>query len=184
MAAIGKRWLLLLLLIGIPSAVLAAPDTADAVCNSCHKLGDSSPVHAMLNSVHGKQTPDTPMGQKGCAQCHGSSQSHIQSPTRNKPDVSFGPTWSDSVSLQNQACLGCHEKDATPHWNSSLHGQENLSCVTCHDLHTTNTAMTAANQMETCTLWHWVQVSIWARIWKRGWAVPVVTIRMPIQSRW
>ena len=157
MAAIGKHWLLLLLLIGLPSMVLATPDTADAVCNSCHKLGENSPVHAMMNSVHGKPTADTPMGQKGCAQCHGSSQSHIQSPTRSKPDVSFGPTWSDSVSLQDQACLGCHEKDTTPHWNNSLHGQENLSCVTCHDLHTTNTAMTVAKQMETCTQCHKVQ---------------------------
>ncbi|WP_290577752.1 cytochrome c3 family protein [Ketobacter sp.] len=164
MAASGKRWLLLMLLIGLPLATWAAPKTGDAVsgdssngsalCSSCHQLGEDSPVHAMLNSVHGKPSPDSPMGQKGCAQCHGPSQQHAQSPTRNKPEVSFGPTWSDSVAQQNQVCQACHESNATRHWSSGLHARENLSCVTCHNLHTEATAMTAAQQTATCTQCH------------------------------
>lgn len=157
--SVTPKWLLpMLLLLALAGwSAGARAENSSAVCNGCHKLGNDSPVHAMMNSVHGAAKPGTPMSEQGCAQCHGDSKPHIQSPTQRKPDVSFGPHWSDSAQAQNQVCLSCHEKNAAKHWADSVHGQENLSCITCHTLHTTATKLTPAMQVETCTQCHKVQ---------------------------
>lgn len=127
------------------------------LCSSCHDLGDQSPVHGMLSSVHGSGEAGTPMQQKGCEQCHGPSAAHTQAPTKVKPGVSFGPTWTDPVQQQNGVCLTCHEKNVAKHWSDGLHGKENLTCVTCHQLHATDTKMTPERQQQSCTQCHKVQ---------------------------
>ena len=116
-----RKWLLVALTVVQSIWVMSAlaENPADKLCNSCHQLGDKSPVHAMMASVHGKAEPGTPMSEQGCAQCHGASNAHTQAPTKVKPDISFGPTWSDSVTAQNKICLNCHEKNTAKECNKA-----------------------------------------------------------------
>lgn len=128
-------------------------------CLGCHDFSKDSPVHPMMEGAHGDpDNPDTPMAQKGCEQCHGPSAAHTLSPTKNKPGISFGPRWTDSVSQQSNACLQCHQEDKVHDWPSAVHQRNNLTCATCHDLHVTDQAvLNPSGQAEVCTVCHKVQ---------------------------
>ena len=117
-------------------------------CLGCHNFGPESPVHPMLNSQHGHTA-------EGCAGCHGESIEHTQRPTISSPDVSFGPRWSASVAAQDGPCLDCHQQDAAAHWQDSLHMSNQMTCVTCHDLHTEQDKVLAADgQLAVCSICH------------------------------
>ena len=74
----------------------------------------------------------------GCPACHGASAPHTRAPTRVAPDVSFGPLWSSSAHDQDARCLACHASGPNgeaAHWRDALHMLNNLTCITCHDIH-------------------------------------------------
>jgi predicted CXXCH cytochrome family protein len=130
-------------------------------CLSCHDFGWESPVHNMLAGAHGKiDNEKTPMRQRGCEDCHGPSANHTRAPTQVSPAVSFGPRWSASIADQDQQCVACHEDNAAKHWRDALHMVNNLTCVTCHDVHKENDkVLQTSGQSEVCTVCHKAQKS-------------------------
>lgn len=146
------------------SAAAAEPGYAEKgpeTCIGCHDFGDSSPVHPLLQGAHGASDQDgTPMAERGCEECHGPSAGHSRAPTQVAPGVSFGPRWTTTVAQQNAQCLACHGDDAARHWEGAHHQQQELACVTCHDIHTTrDTVLQPPGQAEVCTLCHKEQKS-------------------------
>ena len=125
-------------------------------CLGCHDYGNQSPVHAMLSGAHGDQSnSEAPMAQRGCEDCHGPSANHTRSPTQVSPGVSFGPRWTASIATQDTQCLACHESGTTQHWKDALHMVNDLTCVTCHDVHQNeDKVLHAATQADVCTLCH------------------------------
>ena len=158
-----KLWSLGLLLTGLAaSGTFAQSGYAEGgaeKCLSCHDFGSESPVHAMLAGAHGESSNDqTPMGQSGCEDCHGPSASHTQAPTQVSPGVSFGPRWSSSIADQDSQCLTCHEENVVRHWQDNLHMVNDLTCVTCHDIHQPqDRVLQSASQAEVCTVCHKTQ---------------------------
>ena len=60
--------------------------------------------------------------------------------------------------VYNSACLACHEQNVAAHWKDSLHMLNNLSCVTCHDVHTGgDKVLFPAQQANVCTVCHKTQ---------------------------
>ena len=131
--------LLPVLLSAVHSATAQLPEFATGGadnCLSCHDYGADSPVHAMLQGAHGATDSEaTPMGGIGCEECHGPSAAHAGAPTQVSPEVSYGPRWSATVAAQDGLCLGCHEDNVAGQWQHALHMVNNLTCVTCHDIH-------------------------------------------------
>lgn len=119
-------------------------------CLGCHDFGPDSPVHSMLESLHGD-------AEDGCQSCHGPSEDHQQRPNMASPDVSFGPRWSASTADQDGQCLECHRENVASHWQESLHMANNLSCITCHDLHQDDKVLQAELQGEVCGVCHKAQ---------------------------
>jgi predicted CXXCH cytochrome family protein len=147
---------------GLLACLLALPamgaDTDPAECLDCHDYGDDSPVHRVLAGAHGLDAEST--GGRGCLACHGDSAAHRAAPRRNAPDVSFGPRWSASAGDQDAACLGCHEDNTARNWEHALHMYNNLTCVTCHDMHSEeDRVQVAATQDQVCETCHKVQKS-------------------------
>jgi DmsE family decaheme c-type cytochrome len=130
-------------------------------CLSCHDFGSESPVHAMLDGAHGQSdNDDTPMGQRGCEDCHGPSARHVKAPTQVSPGVSYGPRWSSSIADQDQSCLTCHGDNVAKHWRDALHMVNDLTCVTCHDVHQDqDKVLHPESQGEVCTVCHKEQKS-------------------------
>lgn len=142
------------------AAMLALPGRAAATdpaeCLDCHDYGDDSPVHRVLAGAHGLDAEST--GGRGCLACHGDSPTHRAAPQRNAPDVSFGPRWSSSAGDQDAACLACHEENVARNWRHALHMYNNLTCVTCHDMHEEEDRVQVADtQAQVCETCHKVQ---------------------------
>ena len=67
----------------------------------------------------------------GCETCHGPALAHSDEPE----DVSFQVAvsrWTEQ--RQAEVCLTCHQ-DAQPDFHSSPHAQADLSCSSCHSIH-------------------------------------------------
>ncbi|RLA26382.1 MAG: hypothetical protein DRR11_19890, partial [Gammaproteobacteria bacterium] len=125
-------------------------------CISCHDFGPESPVHAVMAGSHGTTGDAEAMKLRhGCEDCHGPSANHTSSPTQVSPGVSFGPRWSASSAAQDGTCLACHEENVAKHWKDALHMVNNLTCVTCHDIHAeTDLVLHSRKQAQVCTVCH------------------------------
>jgi predicted CXXCH cytochrome family protein len=137
------------LALGMGSCLTVSAQSED--CLGCHLDSEGNPVHAMLQSAHGGIS-------QSCEACHGASTEHMGQPTVASPDISFGPRWTASPALQDSQCLDCHQTSVARHWNEALHMAENVTCVSCHDLHVEQGPVRASGgQMQVCTTCHRTQ---------------------------
>ncbi len=146
-------------LLGLGVSTAWAQNSGSEACLDCHDYGEDSPVHLVLAGAHGTAL-EAGDNRQGCIECHGSSSDHLRAPQRNSPDVSFGPRWSSTPGDQDANCLGCHEQDVASNWQHALHMHNNLTCITCHDIHTEeDKVQVAETQAEVCETCHKVQKS-------------------------
>jgi DmsE family decaheme c-type cytochrome len=120
---------LAVLLLALVSRAAAA---GDADCLSCHTVSSDMPVHAIFRTAHG----GLGSGSQSCVACHGESAEHQKDPTEMSPGISFGPRWQSDPEQQGAVCLDCHRNDAASAWVGSVHHDEDLSCASCHEMHT------------------------------------------------
>ena len=110
----------------------------DNVCTRCHDDADNPKLMTIGATKHGTQADArTPT----CTSCHGESLDHRNNPDgtdeRPLPDVTF-KNKNDSAPEQNASCVGCHQGGERMHWAGSAHNVRDVTCVACHDMHTTN----------------------------------------------
>jgi DmsE family decaheme c-type cytochrome len=141
----------------------ATPDaqyTADGTesCLRCHG-GESMTV--MAETAHGDAAdPHAPYALQGCESCHGPGSIHISRARggRGFPALlRFGD--SETTARQTESCLSCHAQDmgelAGMEWSNSAHDTDSMTCVSCHQLHTTAKPMAdRAQQSTTCAHCH------------------------------
>ncbi len=108
----------------------------DAKCTRCHGEGEEYPVLMIGRTKHGtvadQRTPT-------CTSCHGDSESHLvkrEGEKRPKPDRMFTKNSTTPIEVRNQACLTCHQGGRRIHWQGSTHASRELTCTTCHQIHT------------------------------------------------
>lgn len=160
------------LAMGLPSGAAAQTEVAVAgdeaqyapagakTCMKCHDETEKQPVLSILKTPHAQVAdPRTPFAQKACESCHGASPQHLEKPAegapRKAPTVSFGPKYASPVQVQNGQCLTCHESKLRMHWKGSLHEAREVSCVSCHDVHTQeDAALSKAAQPAVCFACH------------------------------
>lgn len=147
-----------------PIALVAAQDASFSAegteqCLGCHDFGPEAPVHAVMAGSHGDTgNPEEMAGRRGCEDCHGPSADHTKAPTRVAPGISFGPRWTATSADQDSQCLACHEDNIAKHWRDALHMVNNLTCVTCHDIHAEeDRVLFEKQQAEVCTVCHKAQ---------------------------
>ncbi len=144
-----------------PSIIAASPEQQALVepCLECHSDEDGSPAHQVLLGSHGIDGDEADLaGRRGCLDCHGDSANHIAKPRKAAPDVSFGPRWTTDPGEQDAPCLSCHEDDAAQNWRHALHMVNDLTCVTCHDIHAEQDKVLVEDQQFTvCTTCHKAQ---------------------------
>ena len=140
-------------------ASLDAAAQEPAQCLGCHDFGPESPVHAVLEGSHGQVNKvEEAANRLPCEHCHGASIPHASAPTQVSPDISFGPRWSATIAAQDKQCLACHEGNIAEHWQDALHMINDLTCVTCHDVHSEVDKVLQPNgQEEVCTVCHKAQ---------------------------
>jgi DmsE family decaheme c-type cytochrome len=153
-----------------PADTAPAPKAAEAAapvayskkgadtCLTCH---DDAVVMAIFNTKHGQpHDARSPFGkgQLQCEACHGPGGKHtgkIKKGDTRPPMIRFGRDSAAPVAVQNGVCLTCHEKSLSAEWHAGPHAANDVTCASCHDLHTARDPVLAARtQDEVCYTCH------------------------------
>jgi DmsE family decaheme c-type cytochrome len=145
----------------------AKPDEQEAItyskkgadtCLTCH---DDAHVMAVFKTRHGNPNDArSPFGkdQLQCEACHGPGGKHtgkIKKGEPRPPMIRFGRDSEAPVAEQNGVCLTCHEKSMSANWHLGPHDANNVSCASCHELHSASDPVKArATQAEVCYACH------------------------------
>ena len=127
----------------------AAPEdfVGTEACATCHEevaTGFASNAHRKLAETHGK-TGVTGEG------CHGAGRAHVES--GGEAAKIFNPAKA-SVKEVDAMCLSCHRGEHQ-NFDRSSHGEGNISCVSCHDIHSSkDEALLKAPQPTLCYQCH------------------------------
>lgn len=129
----------------------------DAKCTECHDELDSPEALKIGKTKHGvgadKRTPT-------CTSCHGESDQHVKEAGRGSGpapavEVSFAKKSKNSAAEQSKACMSCHQGGKRMHWESSQHAAGDVSCTSCHKIHTQDDpARVKQAQAEVCYACH------------------------------
>jgi DmsE family decaheme c-type cytochrome len=144
-----------------PPAPQAQPPAAPAgyvgsdTCVVCHTGQEES----LKGTAHAQaKNPRSPAANHGCESCHGPGQAHVD-------DEAKGHIWKFSQMKPaeiSQTCLTCHNRGNHAAWESSTHEARNLSCTTCHSVHSPKSferQLVTATQTELCATCHRLQVT-------------------------
>lgn len=129
---------------------LQAGYLGEEACATCHTGYDAS----IKASKHGlKNDPRTPAAAQGCESCHGPGEAHASDPEKVKPRQF------DKLSAQavTDTCATCHNRGPHAQWKGSQHESRNVSCVSCHSVHTPKSAkaqLKTVNQQQQCMSCH------------------------------
>ncbi len=134
-----------------PQAGYAGTDT----CLVCH----SDKGETLKSTKHGQATiPRSPAATQGCESCHGPGQAHVDDDAKGHIRKFAKITPAET----NQTCLTCHNRGDHAAWEGSAHERRNLSCSTCHSVHSPKSAerqLVKATQTEMCATCHRLQVT-------------------------
>jgi DmsE family decaheme c-type cytochrome len=130
-----------------------APQTGYAgqdICVTCHEGYDTT-----INATkHGyARHPRTPAAAQGCETCHGPGEAHTQDP-ENVKLRQFDRLAATAVT---DSCTTCHDRGSHALWAGSQHESRNVSCVTCHSVHSPRSEVAqlkAADQLKLCVNCH------------------------------
>ena len=110
-------------------ATQAGEYAGTAMCLMCHD--EKGPQ--LAGTPHGHpENPRTPMAAQGCETCHGPGKAHAESgdPAMIRRFAEDTPPRQASA-----VCTTCHNRGTHSQWSGSMHDTRNLSCVTCHSVH-------------------------------------------------
>jgi len=108
-------------------------------CMTCHSEGKEPAAHEVFLTpmgISGAENSPFAEGSHDCETCHGPSASHRKKQkdgTRLSPAISFAK--GTPVPPQNEVCMGCHNDGNRIHWVGSMHDEEEVACVSCHQVH-------------------------------------------------
>ena len=144
-----------------PPATQPAPPTLPAgyagadTCATCHTAQEAS----LKGVPHGQaKNPRSPAAAHGCETCHGPGQAHVDD-DKNGQMRSFKTLSASEISA---TCLTCHNRGNHAGWEGSAHDRRNLSCTTCHSVHSPKSPerqLVKATQTELCASCHRTQVA-------------------------
>jgi len=132
-------------------AAVVSQDRAQYVgqdtCLGCHETQKYNGTrHAQAFNAR------TPAATHGCESCHGPGKAHAES-----GDASLIKRLNVmSPSEASATCTTCHDRASHALWDGSQHDQRNLSCVTCHSIHSPkgDKQIKAVNQIALCGTCH------------------------------
>ena len=124
-------------------------------CLVCH--GDKE--ESLKGTAHSQaKNPRTPAATLGCESCHGPGQAHVDDDAKGHIKK-FAQLPADEVS---GTCLSCHNRGNHAGWEGSMHESRNLSCSTCHSVHSPKSPerqLVKRTQTELCATCHRTQVA-------------------------
>jgi DmsE family decaheme c-type cytochrome len=124
-------------------------------CELCHE----DQVNSLKNTKHAElKNPRTPAAAHGCESCHGPAKAHVDD--ENNGQIQKMKDLKPAAI--SQTCLTCHNRAEHAGWDASAHAARNLSCTTCHSVHSpksTEFQLVKTTQTQVCAACHRTQVA-------------------------
>ncbi len=147
---------------GPPATVVVTRPTApqtgyagNAACIECHAEQEAS----IKNTQHWlTKNPRAPVASTGCENCHGPGQAHIDDDAKGK----IAKLKALKPAELNETCLSCHNRGVHAGWEGSAHERRNLSCATCHSVHSPKSPerqLVKPTETQVCATCHRLQVT-------------------------
>jgi DmsE family decaheme c-type cytochrome len=124
----------------------------DDTCTTCHDSEGKGLKGTLHSKTQNTRTPAARTGQT-CETCHGPGQKHVDS--GKKEDIKRFTTMSPKA--VNETCLSCHSKGSHAQWNGGMHDARNLSCASCHSVHSSKSEhaqLKTVTVQQTCQTCH------------------------------
>jgi DmsE family decaheme c-type cytochrome len=134
------------------------------ICKTCHEKVYEQLSKTSMGILFLKH-PMTPAERLGCETCHGQAAEHVASGGKTFVGmIRFTKGTTNSAHERNEVCLKCHQKRQRLFWDNSMHAVKDLTCVTCHVVHTgpgirTRYQLARLTVNDTCKTCHKEQVS-------------------------
>jgi predicted CXXCH cytochrome family protein len=100
------------------------------VCATCH----ADVFKTWQFTTHRQTLFNTDPSKKGCEACHGPGKEHVSAggdPTKIIRLSKLKPNEAAEI------CMKCHTQEETTLWQTSTHARAKLTCMNCHDVHST-----------------------------------------------
>ena len=107
----------------------SAAEKVNETCAECHE----ELVGEFHKNTHGRiRDFEVADGEVGCVSCHENGMKHAEEGGDPEVLASFKTMGAEEAS---DKCLSCHQDSAMAHWQSSGHGMGDVSCTSCHNIH-------------------------------------------------
>jgi DmsE family decaheme c-type cytochrome len=125
------------------------------VCLTCH----TDEGEALKGTAHAQaKNPRSPAAAHGCESCHGPGKAHAEDEAAGH----IAKMKELKPAEVNQICLTCHNRGTHAGWEGSAHDRRNLSCTTCHSVHSPKSfehQLVKKTETEVCATCHRLQVA-------------------------
>ena len=101
----------------------------------------------------------TPAATRGCESCHGPGKAHAES---GDPELIRRFTAATPAAQSSEVCLSCHNRGTHAAWEGSAHDRRDLSCTTCHSVHSPKSSehqLVKPTETQLCATCHRLQVT-------------------------
>src|SRR5512146_716181 len=114
-----------------------APATyvGNEVCQACHAPAFEKLSQTMMGKIF-LYNARNEAEKRACESCHGPGSNHVAAGGGKGIGglITFRKDSGESVTAQNEACLGCHQRGIQTYWNASPHASRGIGCVNCHTI--------------------------------------------------
>jgi DmsE family decaheme c-type cytochrome len=125
-------------------------------CVACHEDKETS----IKGTPHAQtKNPRSPAAAHGCESCHGPGKAHAES---GDPNLIQRFTSATPAAQSSTACLSCHNRGNHAAWEGSAHDRRDLSCTTCHSVHSPKSKerqLVQPTETQLCATCHRLQVT-------------------------
>jgi DmsE family decaheme c-type cytochrome len=123
-----------------PAKQTPATYIGNEVCKACHANQTEKFSQTMMGKIF-LHNPRNAMEKRACESCHGPGSNHVAAGGGKGVGglLTFRKDSGESAKVQNEACLGCHQRGVQTYWEASPHASRGMACVNCHTIMTKTT---------------------------------------------